>query len=165
MLYSSFSDAQVSARDLSQNACMSQELYDAYTTSSVEVINGLEYQVGTVLSSALFKSAKSAADRQVLSRAVINAYSDTNVSKPGFNQLTAAALSDQTSFTLAVAVKAIVRHIPSGNVDLRQRACSNLATALQIPVEDLTGGPDDCPSSTTTTGACPPINTDTGSEP
>lgn len=157
ILFSSFSEQQVNARDISKNVCMSADLYVAYTTSSINVISGLEYQVGTILASALFKSSTSAANRQVLVRAIIDAYSDESPSKLGFKQLTSFYLNQQGNFTMARAMRALVQHIPRGNVDLRQSVCTNLATSLQIRKDELTGGEDDCPASTTTTTSCPSI--------
>ncbi len=161
LLFTSFGDQTVSERDLSKSWCMSQELYNAFTTSSVSVSSGLEYKVGTILASALVKSSTTTANRDALSRAIIDAYTDTaNSATPGLAQLATANLNSQDSFTLAVAVKAIVRHIDPSNTDLRYAVCSNLANALQIPVSELTGNNDfDCPASTVSTGTCRPIET------
>ncbi|PTL76096.1 hypothetical protein [Vitiosangium sp. GDMCC 1.1324] len=159
VLYTSFEGAQDDARDLSKTTCMSRELRNLMNTANFNtVFAGNEYKVGTILASSLFHAEQTANDRQVLARAVVAAYSDTtNTAKPGFNQLARAALNDQGDFTLAVAAKSIIRHITDFN--LKQRVCSQFATRLQIPVEDLTGGQDDCPDSTTlVTGVCESIN-------
>jgi hypothetical protein len=114
--------------------------------------------VGTMLATALYKSIRKDADRQVLARAVASAYSDTNAAKPGLAQLTRNYLADQSRFTLGEAVKAIVQHLPPGEVDLRNTLCTQLATVLRIPVNELTTGQDACPASTnvTTCGSTTP---------
>ncbi|MBM7115542.1 hypothetical protein [Archangium primigenium] len=161
VLATSFDDAAVNARDLSLNQCMSALLYRNITQSSVNVISGLEYQLGTLLANALYRSTKTEAERQTLARALVAAYSDTNTSRPGFNQLVSASIGDQNLFTLPKAAKAIVQHIPPGNVDLRQQVCTNFANALQIPLSALVGNTEyDCPASTTTTGECPALPRD-----
>jgi len=158
VLATSFESTDVEARDLGKRLCMGQLLYNNLTQSSINVIPGLEYQVGTLLASALFQSANTEAERQVLARTLVAAYSDTDAARPGFNQLIASAINNQVDFTLIKAARAIIQHIPTGNVDLRQKVCTNFATSLQIPVSALTGNtPNDCPAATTTTTDCPPI--------
>ncbi|WNG35961.1 hypothetical protein F0U61_21525 [Archangium violaceum] len=158
VLYTSIDGQSESDRDLSKTTCMSRELRELLETANYNsVFSGREYQVGTILASALVNAEQSAADRETLARAVTAAYSDTTTTKPGFNQLAHAALNDQRAFSLAVAAKAIIRHISEFN--LKQRVCSQFATRLQIPIEDLVGGVDDCPDSTTTiVGVCESIN-------
>lgn len=161
VLATSFEGQQVEDRDLSKNWCMSKELYtQLYGGNFNTTFSGREYQVGTMLASALYKASTSAADRQVLARAVVAAYSDTDPLKPGLAQLARANLDNQVNFTLGQAARSIVRHIPRGNVTLKNAVCTNLATHLQIPVKELTGADEDsCPESTTTTSACPSIYT------
>lgn len=159
VLATSFDGSLDEARDLSKTTCMSRELRNLMNTANfTSVFTGNEYKVGTILASSLYHAGQTDNDRQVLARAVVAAYSDeTNTTKPGFNQLARAALNDQAKFTLAVAAKAIIRHIT--DFTLKQRVCSQFATRLQIPVEDLTGGVDDCPDSTTiVSGVCESIN-------
>jgi hypothetical protein len=162
LLATSFDTTQVEARDLSKPLCMDQLTYNNLTRSSISVVPGLEYQVGTLLASALYQSANTEAERQVLARTLVAAYSDTTSGRPGFNQLVTASLTDQSTFTLITAAKAIVRHIPTGNLDLRQKVCTNFVGRLQIPLSALTGSNGvsdsyDCPASTTTTTECKPI--------
>ncbi|HYO57510.1 hypothetical protein [Archangium sp.] len=150
VLATSFEGPSVEDRDLSKSWCMGQELYQQLHTASFSTFAGREYQVGTILASALYKaSAASAGDRQVLARAVVAAYSNTDPAKPGLAQLARMALDDPQKFTLARALRAIVQHIPSGHDALKHTVCSNFATHLRIPVTDLSGGEGDCPESTT----------------
>ena len=162
LLATSFDATQVEARDLSRPLCLDQLTYNNLIRSSLSVVPGLEYQVGTLLASALYQSANTDAERQVLARTLVAAYSDPTAGRPGFSQLVTASLTDQSTFTLTAAARAIVRHIPTGNVDLRQKVCTNFATRLQIPIASLTGGGTndqyDCLASTTTTTECPRIN-------
>jgi len=148
-------------RDLTKNWCMSRELYtQLYGGNFNSTFRGREYQVGTILASALYRASTTAADRQVLARAVVAAYSDSDPLKPGLAQLASASLDNQANFTLGKAARSIVRHIPRGNVTLKNAVCTNLATYLQIPIGELTGTDEDsCPESTTTTSACPSIYT------
>ncbi|QRO01171.1 hypothetical protein JRI60_20140 [Archangium violaceum] len=157
VLDSSFEGRPVEDRDLSQNWCMSKELRDLMFSGNFSVFSGREYQVGTILASALVKASGSDADRQVLARAVAAAYSDTNPLKYGLNQLARNALNRQEDFSLGAAARSIVQHIPAGNVDLKQRVCTRLVTHLQLSIEELSAGQDACPQSTTTSDACPPI--------
>ncbi|MCY1079703.1 hypothetical protein [Archangium lansingense] len=160
VLSTSFEGQLVEDRDLSKNWCMSKELYtQLYGGNFNTTFSGREYQVGTMLASALYKASTSAADRQVLARALVAAYADTDPLKPGLYELTRMYLDNQSEFTLSKAARAIVRHIPRGNVTLKNAVCTNLVTHLQIPVTELTGDEDSCPESTTTTSACPSIYT------
>ncbi len=164
VLETSFEGTTADDRDLSKNWCMSKDLREQLLYSNFSTFSGREYQVGTILASALYKSARSPADRQVLLRAVAAAYSDTDPAKPGFAQLARKYLGDQPRFTLARAVRAIVQHIPPGNVDLKTTVCTNLSTHLQLPASELSGAEDgsttqaDCPISTPVTSACESIN-------
>ncbi|HEX8436782.1 hypothetical protein [Archangium sp.] len=164
LLETSFEGTVAEDRDLSKNWCMSRSLREQLLYSNFATFSGREYQVGTILASALYKSARSPADRQVLLRAVAATYSDTDPAKPGFAQLARAYLGEQQRFTLARAVRAIVQHIPRGNTALKDAVCTNFRSHLQIPVEELSGvqdgtsTQDDCPASTPVTSACESIN-------
>jgi hypothetical protein len=154
VLATSLEGRPVEDRDLSRTWCMGPELDQQLRTAHFSAFSGREYQVGTLVASALYKAAAvSAGDRQVLARAVVAAYSDTTPDKPGLAQLAHMALDDQRKFTLARALRAIVQHIPRSDVTLKHRVCSAFATHLRVPVAELSGGtnagPDDCPESTT----------------
>ncbi|MFY0578281.1 hypothetical protein ACN28S_31740 [Cystobacter fuscus] len=81
-------------------------------------------------------------------------YSDPDGAKYGFNQLASGFLNSQESFTLAVAAKAIVQHLPAGST-LQAQVCNNFVNILQIPASSLTGA-NACPASTIP-GDCPSI--------
>jgi hypothetical protein len=149
ILSSSFEGTTVDDRDLTNpRNCMTQELYQQLQVTNFAAFSGREYQVGTMIATALFKAAGNQAERQVLAKAVADAYSDTNVAKPGLAQLTRNTLADQSKFTLGVAVRAIVQHLPPGAFDLRNKLCTQLATHLLVPVSELSQGQDACPGST-----------------
>jgi hypothetical protein len=154
VLFTSSEDKQVENRDLSKKWCMGPELYQSMYTSNFGAFDPGHYQVGTIIASALYESsATSPAWRQVLARAVTAAYSDADPARPGLAQLARAYLNDQGSFTMTRALRSIIQHIPKGEVDLKIRVCSNLATRMRIPLTDLSGGvnagPDDCPEGAT----------------
>lgn len=157
ILATSFEGTPVDERDLAKNWCMSKDLREQMLYNNFGQFSGNEYRVGTILASALYKSIKLESDRQVLARAVAATYSDSDPQKLGFAQLSQAYLNDQQYFTLGRAARALVQHIPAGNIELRQTVCSNLATHLQLPLNELTEGVDACPASTTETSACPKI--------
>jgi hypothetical protein len=156
VLATSFEGKVAEDRDLSKNWCMSQSLREQLLDLNFSQFSGLEYQVGTILASALYKaSTLSPAHRQQLARSVVAAYDDTDPQKYGLAQLTRAALNDQQRFTLSQAMKSIVQHVTDR--ELKQAVCTKLATHLQIPLEELVGD-DGCPASTTTDSSCPDIN-------
>jgi len=152
ILATSFDGKLAEDRDLTNpRNCMTPELAEQMRISNFNTFSGREYQVGTMLATALYKSIRTPADRQVLARAVADAYSDTNTAKAGFAQLTRDFVENQENFTLGRAVRAIVQHLPPGDVDLKNTVCTQLATTLRIPVAELAAGQDACPASTNPT--------------
>ncbi len=149
ILATSFEGRTAEDRDLTNpRNCMTPELAEQIRISNFNTFSGREYQVGTMLATALYKSIRTPADRQVLARAVADAYSDTDAARPGFAQLTRAFVENQENFTLGRAVRAIVQHIPPGDEDLKNIVCTQLASTLRIPIPELTEGQGACPSST-----------------
>jgi hypothetical protein len=157
VLSTTYDDRLVAERDLSTHRCMDSLLYYQLTNANLAEANGLEYRVGTLIAHALFRSAGNEAERQSLARALVEAYSDQDGTKYGFNQLASGNLNSQESFTLGLAAKAIVQHLPTGG-DLRQKVCNNFANILQIPVSQLTGN-NACPAATISSGECASIYT------
>ncbi|HEY0094710.1 MAG TPA: hypothetical protein VGB96_10310, partial [Archangium sp.] len=157
ILATSFEGRTAEDRDLANpRNCMTPELYQQLRETNFNTFSGREYQVGTMLATALHKSIRKDADRQVLARAVAAAYSDTDAARPGFAQLTRAYLNTQENFTLGRAVRAIVQHLPPGDTDLKNTVCTQLASTLRIPVPELAEGQDACPSSTNPTSCGTP---------
>jgi len=154
-------DRTSAARDLSApDRCMTTSLRQSMLTASYGdfVANwpaGGQYEVGAILASALFQAAESTGQRQVLSRAIVNAYSDGNASTPGLAQIISASLADQSSFTMAKAVGAIVSHID--DLELKRAVCGEFLDHLQIPLAELQGE-GLCPDSSSSGIACKSIN-------
>lgn len=147
ILATSFEGRPAEDRDLTNpRNCMTPELHEQLRISNFNTFSGREYQVGTMIATALYKSIRTDADRKVLARAVADTYSDTDAAKPGFAQLTRAFVEDQDRFTLGRAVRAIVQHLPNG--DLKNTVCTQLASTLRISVPELAEGQDACPLST-----------------
>lgn len=160
VLETSFEGGPVTDRDLTNpRNCMTARLREQLNFTNFSAFSGQEYQVGTLLATALYKASnKKEGYRQILAKAVVEAYSDTtNTAKPGFAQLTRDFREEQAKFTLARAMRAIVQHLPQ-DTDLKNTVCSQLATHLQIPVNELTGGADDCLPSTPVESSCQSIN-------
>jgi len=127
VLTTSFEDAGVAGRDFSKPLCMSQALRNQmYTTT----FNGAEYQVGTVLASALYAAGQTTGQHKVIQKAVLAAYSD-NIS-PGIAQLVREALAtgNEENFPLELPLGAIARHIPDTNV--QRVVCNQFVEQLGI---------------------------------
>jgi hypothetical protein len=155
VLATSFEGKAVEDRDISRTWCMSANLREQLVNSNFSQFSGLEYQVGTILASALHQAAQgSQANREQLLRAVVRAYSSSDPAKPGLAELIRQNLTDQTRFTLAMAARAIVQQVEG---DLQQAVCNAFANRLQIPLGELVGQ-GYCPSSTSDGGPCPRIN-------
>lgn len=127
VLTTSFDDPGVPERDIAKPRCMSNALLNAmYTTQ----FSGPEYQVGTILASALYEAGKTTGQHKVIQKAVLAAYSDNNTTTPGLAQRVNAALQvgDETLFTLEVAAGTIAAHIPDTNT--KQVVCNQFMLRL-----------------------------------
>ncbi|WNG18492.1 hypothetical protein [Cystobacter fuscus] len=154
VLSTTYDDALVASRDLATPRCMDALTYNQLLNANLAEAPGLEYRVGTLIAHALYRSAGTDAERQALVRALVDTYSDPDGNKYGFNQLASGFLNSQESFTLAVAAKAIVQHLPAGST-LQAQVCNNFVNILQIPASSLAGA-NACPASTVP-GDCPTI--------
>lgn len=149
--------AVTDARDLSNgNRCMSALLYNRLYGLDVGSFSGegSEYQVGTLLATALYQAGRSSGQEAQLQRAIVSAYYDTDPSNPGIYQLTQLVLGNQSLFTLAVPASAIISHIT--DLELRKAVCNEFMDHLQIPRESLIGD-NLCPPSTAGGTTCPNI--------
>ncbi|TSC22602.1 hypothetical protein [Corallococcus sp. Z5C101001] len=149
--------AVTDARDLSNgNRCMSALLYNRLYGLDVGSFSGegSEYQVGTLLATALYQAGRSSGQEAQLQRAIVSAYYDTDPSNPGIYQLTQLVLGNQSLFTLAVPASAIISHIT--DLELRKAVCNEFMDHLQIPRADLIGD-NLCPPSTAGGTTCPNI--------
>ncbi|NMO15222.1 hypothetical protein HPC49_01460 [Pyxidicoccus fallax] len=150
------------ARDLSvTNRCMTATLYNQLYGQGLDEFGqgGKEYQVGTLIASALYQAGENTGQREVLMRAVVAAYNDPDPQKPGLFQLSQQYLNNQSQFTLAVAAGAIISHVT--DLRLKEAVCNELMDHLQIPRDSLvgTGNPHLCPASATPGTTCPVLNT------
>lgn len=147
VLTTSFDDPGVGDRDFSKPRCLSPALRNQmYATQ----FSGLEYQVGTVLASALYEAGKTTGQHKVIQKAVLAAYSDASGTTPGLAQLVRGALADETKFSLEVAVGAIANHIPDTNV--KQIACNQFMLRLNLDRNLLVAS--GCPQGTIQPTVC-----------
>jgi hypothetical protein len=152
VLTTSFDDPAVGDRDFSKPRCMSRALRDLMYAGP---LNGLEYQVGTVLANALYLAGQTTGQHKVIQKAVLAAYSDASGSTPGIRQLMNATLADETQFTLEVAAASIANHVPDATV--KQVLCNQFMDRLGAnrPILVAYG----CPQATIQRPtSCPDIN-------
>ena len=143
-------------RDLSRSdRCMTEALRAQLRNQSLSEFSGKEYQVGTLLASALYQAGEGQGQREVLLRAIVAAYNDPDPKTPGLLQLTQQYMNDQDKFTLAVAAGAIISHVT--DLKLKEAVCNELMDHLQIPRELLVGtnNPALCPASSAPGNTCP----------
>jgi hypothetical protein len=141
------------------NKCMLKSYREAIDTLSASQFSGqgVEYKVGTVLASALYWAGEKAGKRQVLQKALINAYSDSDPAKPGFAELINDNLQTPFNFTLAAVANSIAAHIT--DPDLQRLTCNEFLDRLQVncPSMPCTELPA-CPASSAKGTTCPDIN-------
>jgi hypothetical protein len=151
-------DDVTDARDLSNTSrCMTDALRTQLYNQGLGEFSGKEYTVGTLLATALYQVGQSAGQRDVLMRAVVAAYDDSNPQTPGLRQLSEQYLNEQRKFTLAVAAGAIITHV--SDPKLKEAVCNELMDHLQIPRNLLVGTPNPnlCPPSSLPGTTCPPL--------
>ncbi|HZI14044.1 MAG TPA: hypothetical protein VE153_27000 [Myxococcus sp.] len=138
-------------RDLSRtDRCMTVGLRDQLRNLNFAQFTGKEYEVGTLLASALFQAGEARGQRDVLLRSIVAAYNDSNPQTPGLFQLAQQNIANQNGFTLAVASSAIISHI--SDLQLKEAVCNELMDHLQIPREQLQNV---CPASAAGGSTCP----------
>jgi hypothetical protein len=147
------------ARDVSvPNRCLTTSLINALNaevTADQFVALGQDYQVGTVIASSLYIAGENTQQQSELSTAVVQAYDDTAVLTPGFQQLVDQNLStpDATGIggvNLVSFANAIVSHISDTN--LQEQVCEQFVDRLRFASTDLpacNGNPG--------AGLCPPL--------
>jgi hypothetical protein len=144
-------------RDLAvTNRCMTAALRDQLGNQGLAEFSGKEYQVGTLLASALFQAGEATGQREVLMRAVVASYNDSTPDSLGLYQLAQQHLTNQNTFTLAVAASAIITHVTDPK--LKEAVCNELMDHLQIPRDLLVGTTSTsklCPASASGGTTCP----------
>ena len=154
-------DNVADARDLSNTSrCMTDALRTQLKNQGLGEFSGKEYTVGTLIATALYQAGQGAGQREVLMRAAVAAYSDSNPQTPGLRQLSEQYLNEQRKFTLAVAAGAIITHV--SDPKLKEAVCNELMDHLQIPRNLLVGTPNPnlCPPSSQPGNTCPPLPTE-----
>jgi hypothetical protein len=158
-LRTSFDDKLTGDRDLSKaDRCMSFELREQLQTGSLGTFTGrgLEYQLGSILASALYQAGASEPNgHKVLQRALISAYSDESATNPGLAQLVRLSLNDQSRFNLVSVSAVLINHVPEG--PLRRAVCNELIDHLQVPATELVGFGKPCPPEAQGGNTCPKL--------
>ncbi|MBZ4414184.1 hypothetical protein K8640_38775 [Myxococcus sp. XM-1-1-1] len=147
-------------RDLARSdRCIDENLRDTLLSANLNQFENY-YRVGTILASALYQAGEATGQRDILLRSIVTAYNDESTTTPGILQLTRQYLSDQTKFTLAVAVTPIITHIT--DLRLKEAVCNEVMDHLQIPRDLLVGttNPNLCPPSAAGGTTCPRLSED-----
>jgi hypothetical protein len=152
-LRTSFDDKLTGDRDLSRNdRCMTFELREQLQTAPLGNFTGrgLEYQLGSIIASALYQAGGSPDGHKVLTRSLVStpssAYSDENPNNLGLAQLARLAMTDQNRFNLTSVSAVIIKHVPEG--PYRTAVCNELIDHLQIPAAGV--------AELLSSGTCPP---------
>ena len=149
----SFGAALTNDRDMAGQHCLTPELWLALNTLSDGDFSGgggLQYRFGTVLASALYKAGEATMQRQALHRAVLGAYSDTNTSRPGFQQLiyvNANSTKPSSEFNLAAVLNAIAAHVE--DIELRREVCGQFIDKFSLDADNIQFVLPACPASST----------------
>ncbi|MBK7860307.1 MAG: hypothetical protein IPJ65_17195 [Archangiaceae bacterium] len=153
----SFADeAAVAARDFSlqgQQNCMSTALrtaIDNLHTFEFQRV-GMEYKLGTLIAAALYQAAEPIGQRDIMQKALIQAYDDDSTQSLGLRQLFEANLNTPENVTLEAVSDTILSHITGE--ELRRRACAELWDRLDLH-PDMIPLPH-CPNTATRGGTCP----------
>lgn len=128
----SFDQATADERDLNGEHCMSPALYQAMYQQGTDGFSGVgyNYNVGTIVASALWQAGEATGQRESLEQALLDAYSDEDLLKPGLAQLVELTLGDQSAFSLGLALSSVVAHISDPTLQLA--VCSALADRVGL---------------------------------
>jgi hypothetical protein len=167
-LESSFGQSEADKRDMSQpDKCMNTGLLSALCTLNVNDFTNqsMQYQVGTNLAAALYHAGEDTGEREVLQKASLGSYDDTNPTALGLQQLIFQNLNNPQCVTLGAVANTILLHVPTGD-PLQQQLCNQLMDRLQLTRADIcptqSTGPCQtlqcgCPAPSASAGACPNI--------
>jgi hypothetical protein len=137
--------AETAARDLAlPDRCLTADLKRDLEQMTAEEFmgRGKQYQVGTVLATALYQAGQRTSKTALLQRSVIAAYANGSNATPGFQQLISQKLQTPDQFTFALLANAILQNIPDAS--LREAVCSEFMDHLKIVRDELPA----CPPST-----------------
>jgi hypothetical protein len=126
-------DRRVAARDLSRpGACLDASLRTAFRTFSRDQWIAADelYQVGSLWAAALYQAGNKAGNVGALRRALVAAYDDEQVARPGLRQLISRNLNSQDQFTPEAVAEALLSHLT--DPELKRLTCGELLTRLQL---------------------------------
>jgi hypothetical protein len=158
-LRTSFDDKLSNDRDLSKpDRCMDDFLREQLNTAPLASYSaqGLEYRLGSIIASALYKAGEGTGQRKVLLRALVSAYSDETSSNQGLQQLVTLSINDQTRFNPVSVSSVIIKHIT--DTPLKTAVCNELIDHLQIPAAQLVGPGLPCPPAAQGGNTCPKLS-------
>jgi hypothetical protein len=130
----------VAARDMSDDThCMTEELRSAFENFDQNQFQGggLQYKVGTLISTALYQAGNKTGKIEIIQNALIAAYDDESQTA-GFKQTINLRLTEPTKFTPEKMTDIIAQHI--GDPDLRRQVCNQLIDRLQLMCDDSVNG-------------------------
>lgn len=149
----SFGEAVATERDitLEARACFSRPMWIGLSGENHAqfAARGANYQLGTVIASALWQAGQNAGQQHAMEQALLDAYSSTDPSNPGIAELIDGALHDQLAFSLPAVMDRIVAHVPDPG--LRTFLCFELMDHLNLNHSGLPSCPleaqrgDTCP--------------------
>ena len=146
----SFDDEITNARDLAQESrmCASRELLTAVRDlgDSDFAGAGLNYQLGSIIASALWQAGQATGQRDSLEQALLDAYADDDPARPGLRELIELRLTNPDAFTIEGALDPIVSHI--SDPTLKKAVCGELMDHVRV---DLLPS---CPSTTVAGTTC-----------
>ena len=163
----------VAARDMSDdNHCLTEELRAAFENfqPNAFIQPGLQYGIGTLISTALYQAANKNGKIEIVQKALIASYDDPSASAPGFKQVINLNLANPEKFTPEKMTDTIASHIT--DPELKKFVCNQLADRLQLMCDSSVGtvgceplgagvqfSPlEHCPSTTTRgTTPCKPL--------
>jgi hypothetical protein len=157
-LAASISDTTtVTNRTMSRpDLCMNDSLRNAFMTFTPgQWVSAPElYKVGTLWAGALYQAGEKTGKRGVLQRALLDAYDDQTMAKPGIKQLIDTNLNTSTLFTMEAVANSIVAHIT--DPELKKVTCNELTTRLQLkcgsfPCDEMPA----CPATSARQTFCP----------
>jgi hypothetical protein len=167
-LESSFGSSVADQRDMSQpDKCMNTSLLSALCTLNINDFSAqsFQYQVGTDLAAALYQAGEITGEREVLQKAILGSYTDTNPTSLGLQQLLYQNLNNPQCVTLGAVANTLLLHVPTGD-PLQQQLCNEFMDTLQLtradicptqstwPCQTLQCG---CPAPSASAGVCPDI--------
>jgi hypothetical protein len=150
----SVSAEQADRRDMSMNKCLTAELRNSLNSLGLSEFMrlGLEYELGTVIASALYHASVPTQKTAVLQKAVLATYTDPDPNANSLERLVMENVNTPYNFNMTVVADAILAHIP--DLDLRTETCNQFLDRLKLPKEALPS----CPPAAAGGTACPALS-------